>query len=180
MRGPLRAQTLAQDFEIDYLCLSYVRSEDDIHEARAWLSSVGLRNTRLLAKIETRQSLLNFEAILSVADGIVISRGASINSTREGSTTGLAGQSAAGGLTRAAPPSCLSRAAPPPAGNLGLDCPPEKMAMVQKTLIHGCNMAGKPVLITRVVDTMVSRAGRQRSLTPRHSRRATLNGACFA
>ncbi|KAF5837892.1 pyruvate kinase [Dunaliella salina] len=40
------------------------------------------------------------------------------------------------------------------AGSLGLDCPPEKMAMVQKTLIQSCNLTGKPVLITRVVDTM--------------------------
>jgi len=39
-------------------------------------------------------------------------------------------------------------------GNLGLDCLPEKMALIQKTLIQTCNLVGKPVLITRVVDTM--------------------------
>jgi pyruvate kinase len=39
-------------------------------------------------------------------------------------------------------------------GNLGLDCLPEKMALIQKTLIQSCNLVGKPVVITRVVDTM--------------------------
>lgn len=41
-------------------------------------------------------------------------------------------------------------------GNLGLDVLPEKMALVQKALISDCNLIGKPVLITRVVDTMIS------------------------
>jgi hypothetical protein len=35
-----------------------------------------MSSTRLLAKIETRQALLNFQGILSEADGIIISRGA--------------------------------------------------------------------------------------------------------
>ena len=39
-------------------------------------------------------------------------------------------------------------------GNLGLDVLPEKMALVQKSVISNCNLIGKPVLITRVVDTM--------------------------
>ena len=39
-------------------------------------------------------------------------------------------------------------------GNLGLDVPPEKVAMVQKQAINRCNVLGKPVIITRVVDTM--------------------------
>ncbi|CAL8472137.1 g11679 [Coccomyxa elongata] len=41
-------------------------------------------------------------------------------------------------------------------GNLGLDVLPEKMALVQKSVISNCNLMGKPVLITRVVDTMVN------------------------
>jgi pyruvate kinase len=31
--------------------------------------------TKLLAKLETRQALLNFQSILNEADGIIISRG---------------------------------------------------------------------------------------------------------
>lgn len=40
-------------------------------------------------------------------------------------------------------------------GNLGLDVAPEKTAMVQKAAINRCNLQGKPVIITRLVDTMV-------------------------
>lgn len=40
-------------------------------------------------------------------------------------------------------------------GNLGLDVLPEKMALVQKAVISNCNILGKPVIITRVVDTMI-------------------------
>lgn len=41
-------------------------------------------------------------------------------------------------------------------GNLGLDVPVEKMALIQKHIISACNLVGKPVLVTRVVDTMVT------------------------
>lgn len=41
-------------------------------------------------------------------------------------------------------------------GNLGLDVLPEKMALVQKSMIAACNAVGKPVLLTRVVDTMIT------------------------
>ncbi|KAF3775380.1 Pyruvate kinase 2 [Nymphaea thermarum] len=34
-------------------------------------------------------------------------------------------------------------------GNLGIDLPPEK-----KSAVHKCNMAGKPAIVTRVVDSM--------------------------
>lgn len=105
--------SLAVDYEVDFISLSYTRSVDDVVEARAFLDAVGLQNTKIFAKLESRQSLLNFKGILNEADGIIISR-----------------------------------------GNLGLDCLPEKMALVQKNLIQSCNLVGKPVLITRVVDTM--------------------------
>lgn len=39
-------------------------------------------------------------------------------------------------------------------GNLGIDLPPEKVFIFQKSAVHKCNMAGKPAIITRVVDTM--------------------------
>ncbi len=41
-------------------------------------------------------------------------------------------------------------------GNLGLDVAPEKTALVQKHATTACNLLGKPVMITRVVDTMVA------------------------
>jgi pyruvate kinase len=40
-------------------------------------------------------------------------------------------------------------------GNLGLDLPPEKVFLFQKLALYKCNMAGKPAVVTRVVDSMV-------------------------
>lgn len=74
------------------------------------LDDLGMKGTKILAKIETRQSLLEFRHILKYSDGIILSR-----------------------------------------GNMGLDIPPEKMCLVQKTIISACNMVGKPAFITRVV-----------------------------
>ncbi len=91
-----RAQALSREFEIDFISLSYTRSEEDVHEARAWLSSLGLRNTRVLAKLETRQSLFNLDGILSAADGVIISRGAPILGPPHAGVGSQAGQSRAG------------------------------------------------------------------------------------
>ena len=40
-------------------------------------------------------------------------------------------------------------------GNLGLDVRPEKFALIQKAIVSKCNIAGKPVLVTRMLDSMV-------------------------
>eukprot|EP00877_Chromochloris_zofingiensis_P009130 jgi/Chrzof1/4470/Cz14g14130.t1_PYK3[v5.2] len=108
-------EVLGREFEIDFLLVTYTRTGEDIREARAFLDSLGMTSTRVLAKVETRQSLLSYRGILAHADGVVISR-----------------------------------------GNLGLDILPEKMAVVQKQLISACNLLGKPVVITRVCDSMVT------------------------
>ncbi|URE42744.1 Pyruvate kinase [Musa troglodytarum] len=39
-------------------------------------------------------------------------------------------------------------------GNLGIDLPPEKVFLFQKAAVYKCNVAGKPAVITRVVDSM--------------------------
>ncbi|KAF3442516.1 hypothetical protein FNV43_RR16432 [Rhamnella rubrinervis] len=39
-------------------------------------------------------------------------------------------------------------------GNLGIDLPPEKVFLFQKSAVYKCNMVGKPAIITRVVDSM--------------------------
>ncbi|RYR19971.1 hypothetical protein Ahy_B03g064980 [Arachis hypogaea] len=39
-------------------------------------------------------------------------------------------------------------------GNLGIDLPPEKVFLFRKSALYKCNMAGKPVVLTRVVDSM--------------------------
>ncbi|KAG2686460.1 hypothetical protein I3843_09G006900 [Carya illinoinensis] len=39
-------------------------------------------------------------------------------------------------------------------GNLGIDLPPEKVFLFQKAALYKCNVAGKPAVLTRVVDSM--------------------------
>ncbi|GAB4856511.1 hypothetical protein Ancab_014427 [Ancistrocladus abbreviatus] len=41
-------------------------------------------------------------------------------------------------------------------GNLGIDLPPEKVFLFQKAALYNCNMAGKPAVVTRVVDSMTN------------------------
>ena len=72
-------------------------------------------------------------------------------------------------ITTAADGIVLSR------GNLGLDLLPEKIALVQKAVCAACNVLGKPVLLTRVMDSTV--------LNPRPTRcvsapRSACQGLC--
>ncbi|XLT01530.1 hypothetical protein HN51_050881, partial [Arachis hypogaea] len=39
-------------------------------------------------------------------------------------------------------------------GNLGIDLPPEKVFLFRKSALYKCNMAGKPAVLTRVVDSI--------------------------
>ncbi|QDZ19726.1 pyruvate kinase [Chloropicon primus] len=100
---------------IDFLSLSYCSNKEQIIEARQTLDTLGLSNAKILAKVESRKALSNFESILNAADGMIISR-----------------------------------------GNLGIDVDVEMFPMIQKALVQACNAAGKPVLTTRVVDSMTS------------------------
>merc|ERR1712032_514306 len=88
-------------------------NKGQIIEARQALDALGLSSAKIMAKVESKKALSNFESILSAADGIIISR-----------------------------------------GNLGIDVDVEMFPMLQKALIQACNAAGKPVLTTRVVDSM--------------------------
>ena len=51
-------------------------------------------------------------------------------------------------------------------GNLNLDVRPEKFALIQKAIVSKCNIAGKPILVTRMLDSMTqtSNAARFSSL----------------
>lgn len=40
-------------------------------------------------------------------------------------------------------------------GSLSLDVRPEKFARIQQAIIVKCNLAGKPVIVTRMLDSMV-------------------------
>jgi pyruvate kinase len=59
---------------VDYLALSFVRSADDLRELKEWLKN---KETQIpvIAKIEKREAVDDFDAVLDEADGIMIARG---------------------------------------------------------------------------------------------------------
>ncbi|GAB4816028.1 hypothetical protein N2152v2_003074 [Parachlorella kessleri] len=67
--------TLAREFEVDFVTLAYCRSRQDVEDARDFLSSIGKEGIKVVAKCETRVSLLNFQSISRAADAIIIARG---------------------------------------------------------------------------------------------------------
>jgi pyruvate kinase len=108
-------RTFGADFEIDFLTLSYSNSAEDVWSARQTLDAMGLTQTKIMAKVERKAAIHNFDEIVAAADGILLSR-----------------------------------------GNLGLDFEPEEMALLQKHCVGKCNSVGKPIVLTRFVDTMVN------------------------
>jgi pyruvate kinase len=59
---------------VDYVALSFVRSADDVREARGLIGADG-RDVGLIAKIERRAALEAIDEILAEVDGIMIARG---------------------------------------------------------------------------------------------------------
>lgn len=59
---------------VDYIAVSFVRSRSDILKVKRWLKKNN-SSIPVVAKIENRQALENFEEIMDTADGIMIARG---------------------------------------------------------------------------------------------------------
>ena len=66
--------TLASKYEVDFLALSFVRNKKDIDLLKKHLKKLSL-SSQILAKIENREALDNFEEILEASDGIMVARG---------------------------------------------------------------------------------------------------------
>lgn len=62
------------DHQIDYIGLSFVRTAEDIHIARAEMTQRG-GNIPIIAKIETQAALGHIDEILAAADGVMVARG---------------------------------------------------------------------------------------------------------
>jgi pyruvate kinase len=60
--------------ELDFIALSFVRSQADVLEARQIVEEGGA-NIKLIAKIENQEGVDNFAEILAAADGIMVARG---------------------------------------------------------------------------------------------------------
>ncbi len=59
---------------VDFIALSYVRSPQDVREARELIESLGA-DTPIIAKIEKHEALDCLEEILEQADGLMVARG---------------------------------------------------------------------------------------------------------
>jgi len=82
--GPLNITSVTpRDFEylafgleqdVDYVAVSFVRSAEDIVRVKAFMSE---RNKRVpvIAKIEKHEALIELDAIIAAADGIMVARG---------------------------------------------------------------------------------------------------------
>ncbi len=64
----------ALQYRIDYIALSFVRSANDITGLRKWLKEKGFEKP-IIAKIEKKEAIDNFEEILKASDGIMVARG---------------------------------------------------------------------------------------------------------
>jgi pyruvate kinase len=64
----------ALNYRVDYIALSFVRSAKDILHLRQWLKDKN-QIRPIIAKIEKKEAVDNFDEILDAADGIMVARG---------------------------------------------------------------------------------------------------------
>ncbi len=65
----------AAAMQADYIAVSFVRSGEDIREARKLLADAGWTECGIVAKIERAEAVNNIESILDEADVVMIARG---------------------------------------------------------------------------------------------------------
>jgi pyruvate kinase len=70
-----RGIAFALQHRADVICISFVGGPEDMLAARALLPQSGEYHPCLLAKIERRQAVANLDAILAVADAVMVARG---------------------------------------------------------------------------------------------------------
>ena len=65
----------AADQDLDFIAASFVRRPSDVIEIRNILKAKGNTNIQIIAKIENQEGVDNMDAIIDVADGIMVARG---------------------------------------------------------------------------------------------------------
>ncbi|PLX19429.1 MAG: pyruvate kinase [Candidatus Muiribacterium halophilum] len=65
----------AVDMDYDFIAVSFVQSAETIMEYKKILRNYGNEKIQVIAKIENKTGVENFDSILNVADGIMVARG---------------------------------------------------------------------------------------------------------
>ena len=65
---------LAVELEADYLAVSFVRGESDMHDARRALAAAG-GDCRLCSKIERAEAITRLDEIIAASDAVMVARG---------------------------------------------------------------------------------------------------------
>lgn len=60
---------------VDLIALSFVRRKQDIEDVRSLLAKHGRSDIEIIAKIENKEAIENFDEILEATDGIMVARG---------------------------------------------------------------------------------------------------------
>jgi len=98
---------------VNYIGVSFVRTAEDVLAAKAAVARAG-KHTPIIAKLEKPEAIENLEAILKVADGVMVAR-----------------------------------------GDLGVEMSPERVPVVQKTVIARAREARVPVITaTQMLESM--------------------------
>ncbi|HSF16438.1 MAG TPA: pyruvate kinase [Vicinamibacteria bacterium] len=66
---------LGLELDFDFIAMSFVRRKDDIEALRAFLREQGRDDVHVIAKIERPEAVEDLDAILTVADGVMVARG---------------------------------------------------------------------------------------------------------
>ena len=61
--------------QFDYIAASFIRKPQDVLDIKEILKEFGGENIKVIAKIENREGVDNFDKILAVSDGIMVARG---------------------------------------------------------------------------------------------------------
>lgn len=61
--------------DVDYVALSFVREAEDIYKLRQRLNKAKRFQTKIIAKIERPEAMINLESIVEASDSIMIARG---------------------------------------------------------------------------------------------------------
>ena len=101
------------ELDVDYVALSFIRTADEVRRVRELVRELR-RDTPVVVKLEKEEAIHNLDAILKVADAVMVAR-----------------------------------------GDLGVELAPERVPVLQKTIIRRANTLSLPVITaTQMLDSM--------------------------